>query len=63
MMPQCSTTSISHSPGHTLIIRTFYRRGLAQLDAYCRNTYGQLFVRLNTAQQDHVIITAAGALY
>ena len=33
----------------------FYRRGLAQLDAYCRKTYNQPFARLNAAQQDEVI--------
>jgi len=33
----------------------FYRRGLAQLDAYCRKTYHQAFARLNAAQQDAVI--------
>jgi gluconate 2-dehydrogenase gamma chain len=32
-----------------------YRRGLAQLDAYCRKTYDQLFVKLSAAQQDEVI--------
>jgi gluconate 2-dehydrogenase gamma chain len=33
----------------------FYRRGLAQLDAWCRKTYGQPFVKLGPAQQDEVI--------
>jgi gluconate 2-dehydrogenase gamma chain len=33
----------------------FYRRGLAQLDAYCRKTYNQSFVKLSAAQQDEVI--------
>jgi len=33
----------------------FYRRGLAQLDAYCRKTYNQPFVKLSAAQQDDVI--------
>ena len=33
----------------------FYRRGLAQLDAYCRKTYNQPFVKLGAAQQDEVI--------
>jgi gluconate 2-dehydrogenase gamma chain len=33
----------------------FYRRGLAQLDAYCRKTHGQPFVKLSAAQQDEVI--------
>ncbi len=32
-----------------------YRRGLAQLDAYCRKAYDQLFVKLSAAQQDEVI--------
>jgi len=33
----------------------FYRRGLAQLDAYCRKTYDQPFVKLVPVQQDEVI--------
>lgn len=33
----------------------FYRRGLAQLDAYCRKTHQQSFARLSAAQQDAVI--------
>jgi gluconate 2-dehydrogenase gamma chain len=33
----------------------FYRRGLAALDAYCRKTFNQLFVKLSAAQQDEVI--------
>lgn len=33
----------------------FYRRGLAQLDAYCRKTYQQPFARLTATQQDEVI--------
>ena len=33
----------------------FYRRGLAQLDAWCRKTYNQPFVKLGPAQQDEVI--------
>lgn len=36
-------------------LQDFYRRGLAQLDAYCRKTYVQSFVRLAAAQQDEVI--------
>jgi gluconate 2-dehydrogenase gamma chain len=32
-----------------------YRRGLAQLDAYCRKNYDQPFVKLSAAQQDEVI--------
>jgi len=35
----------------------FYRRGLAQLDAYCGKTYNQPFVKLSAAQQDEVIGT------
>lgn len=33
----------------------FYRRGLAQLDAYCRKTYNNPFDRLGAAQQDEVL--------
>jgi len=33
----------------------FYRRGLAQLDAYCRKAHNQPFVKLSAAQQDDVI--------
>jgi gluconate 2-dehydrogenase gamma chain len=33
----------------------FYRRGLAQLDAYCQATYQLPFVRLDAARQDAVI--------
>jgi gluconate 2-dehydrogenase gamma chain len=33
----------------------FYRRGLAALDAYCRKTFNQPFVKLGPAQQDEVI--------
>ena len=36
-------------------LQEFYRRGLAQLDAYCRKTYNEPFVRLNAARQDQVI--------
>src|SRR6266852_3116070 len=36
-------------------LQDFYRRGLAQLDAHCRKTYGQPFVRLAAARQDEVI--------
>jgi len=36
-------------------LQDFYRRGLAQLDAYCHKTYSQPFVRLAAAQQDEVI--------
>ena len=36
-------------------LQDFYRRGLAQLEAYCRSTHNEPFVRLNAAQQDEVI--------
>src|SRR5690348_16813228 len=36
-------------------LQEFYRRGLAQLDAYCRATYREAFVRLNGDRQDEVI--------
>jgi gluconate 2-dehydrogenase gamma chain len=36
-------------------LQDFYRRGLAQLDAYCRKTHKAPFVRLPAAQQDQVI--------
>ena len=36
-------------------LQDFYRRGLAQLDAYCRTTYNETFVRLDAARQDAVI--------
>jgi len=36
-------------------LQDFYRRGLAQLDEYCRKTYHEPFVRLNAARQDEVI--------
>ena len=36
-------------------LQDFYRRGLAQLDAYCRTTYKETFVRLDEARQDAVI--------
>ena len=36
-------------------LQDFYRRGLAQLDAYCRKTYNESFVRLEAARQDDVI--------
>jgi gluconate 2-dehydrogenase gamma chain len=36
-------------------LQEFYRRGLAQLDAYCRKTYNEPFVRLESAKQDEVI--------
>ena len=36
-------------------LQDFYRRGLAQLDDYCRKTYNEPFVRLGAARQDDVI--------
>ena len=36
-------------------LQDFYRRGLAQLDQYCRKTYSEPFARLSAAQQDEVI--------
>lgn len=36
-------------------LQDFYRRGLAQLDAYCRTAYNNPFVRLDASQQDAVI--------
>jgi gluconate 2-dehydrogenase gamma chain len=36
-------------------LQDFYRRGLAQLEAHCRKTYKESFVRLGTARQDDVI--------
>jgi gluconate 2-dehydrogenase gamma chain len=36
-------------------LQDFYRRGLAQLDAYCRKVYRGPFQRLSAAQQDQVI--------
>ena len=36
-------------------LQEFYRRGLAQLDAYCRKTYNEPFARLDAAKQDEVI--------
>jgi len=36
-------------------LQDFYRRGLAQLDAYCRKTHNGPFQRLSVAQQDEVI--------
>jgi gluconate 2-dehydrogenase gamma chain len=38
-------------------LQDFYRRGLAQLDAYCRKTHNEHFVRLDAARQDEVIRT------
>lgn len=36
-------------------LQDFYRRGLAQLDAYCRKNYKQPFAQLEPARQDEVI--------
>ena len=36
-------------------LQDFYRRGLAQLDAYCRKAHNAPFQRLSAAQQDEVI--------
>jgi len=36
-------------------LQDFYRRGVAQLDAYCRKTYNEPFVRLQSVRQDEVI--------
>jgi gluconate 2-dehydrogenase gamma chain len=36
-------------------LQDFYRRGLAQLDAYCRKTYNEPFARLDGTKQDAVI--------
>lgn len=38
-------------------LQDFYRRGLAQLDRYCRHTYGEPFADLSDARQDEVIAT------
>ncbi len=38
-------------------LQDFYRRGLAQLDRYCRHAYGEPFVGLSDARQDEVIVT------
>ena len=35
--------------------RDLYRRGLAQLDAYCRKTHNEAFAKLPAAKQDEVI--------
>lgn len=36
-------------------LQDFYRRGLAQVDAWCRMTYGRPFATLGAVQQDEVI--------
>jgi gluconate 2-dehydrogenase gamma chain len=38
-------------------LQDFYRRGLAQLDAYCRKSYDQPFRQLEPVRQDEVIAT------
>jgi gluconate 2-dehydrogenase gamma chain len=41
-------------------LQDFYRRGLAQLDRYCRHAYGEPFVSLSAARQDEVIAALEG---
>jgi gluconate 2-dehydrogenase gamma chain len=41
-------------------LQDFYRRGLAELDAYCRKTHNQSFVQLDAARQDDVITALEG---
>src|SRR6516164_9554793 len=36
-------------------LQDFYRRALAQLDAFCRKAYGEPFAKLESARQDEVI--------
>ena len=36
-------------------LQDFYRRGLTQLDAYCRTTQNETFARLDAVRQDAVI--------
>ncbi|HEV2201936.1 MAG TPA: gluconate 2-dehydrogenase subunit 3 family protein [Bryobacteraceae bacterium] len=36
-------------------LQDFYRRGIAQLDAYCQKTYKETFLRITAAQQDEVL--------
>ena len=36
-------------------LQDFYRRGLAQLDAYCRTTHKQPFAQLDATRQDEII--------
>ena len=38
-------------------LQDFYRRGLAQLDAYCHKTHNGSFQKLSATQQDEVIAT------
>jgi gluconate 2-dehydrogenase gamma chain len=37
-------------------LQDFYRRGIAQLNAYCRKTHNQPFAQLEAARQDEVIV-------
>jgi gluconate 2-dehydrogenase gamma chain len=41
--------------GSYVDLQDFYRRGLAQLDAYCRTSHKQPFAQLEPARQDEVI--------
>jgi gluconate 2-dehydrogenase gamma chain len=41
-------------------LQDFYRRGLAQLDQYCRKTYRSPFTQLAAARQDEVITALEG---
>jgi hypothetical protein len=41
-------------------LQDFYRRGLAQLDRYCRKTYQSPFAQLAAARQDEVITALEG---
>ncbi len=41
-------------------LQDFYRRGLAQLDQYCRKTYRSPFAQLAAARQDEVITALEG---
>jgi gluconate 2-dehydrogenase gamma chain len=36
-------------------LQDFYRRGIAQIDGYCRATYKKAFAQLDSGQQDEVI--------
>jgi len=40
--------------------RDFYRRGIAQLEAYCQATYKESFAKLTAARQDEVITALEG---
>jgi gluconate 2-dehydrogenase gamma chain len=42
-------------------LQEFYRHGLNQLDAHCRATYRQIFVRLDAKQQDEVLTALEAA--